>query len=182
MSEERWVSVPNYEGRYEVSNFGNVRSMTWVETIENKWGGMTTRVHKGRVLKPKFDGKKNYLHVCLCKNGKVSAVNIHRLVAQVFVPNPANYPEVNHKDENKTNNRADNLEWCDHIYNNNYGSKANASRGTNNSQNKLTEKDVIEIRLRRLGGESLTSLAKEFNVAPEHICSIATRRVWRWLP
>ena len=181
MISEVWKDVPNYEGRYEVSNFGRVRSLTHKESFVNRWGGITTRIHKGRELKPKYDGKKNYLHVGLCDNGKVNVINIHRLVAQVFIENPNNYPEVNHKDEDKTNNRVDNLEWCDRTYNNNYGSKVDTSRGVNNSQSKLTEVDVLDIRRRRSSGESLHALSEEYHVTPEHICAITKMRVWRWL-
>lgn len=65
----------------------------------------------------------NYLYVTLHKNGKKCCLRVHRLIAKVFIPNPDNLPEVNHKDENKANNRADNLEWCTSSDNKVYGSR-----------------------------------------------------------
>ena len=100
---EEWRAVPGYEGLYEVSNTGNVKSL-----IKNK-------IIKG------FINRSGYRLVGLSKNGIRKKITIHRLVAQVFIENPDNLPEVNHKDEDKTNNNVDNLEWCDRKYNNNYG-------------------------------------------------------------
>lgn len=108
--EEIWKDVVGYEGLYQVSNMGRVRSLG-----HDKW-------HKGRIIKSHFDGKKHYKFVSLHKKGKSKRFNIHRLVAIAFVPNPNNYPQVNHKNEIKTDNRATNLEWCTAQYNINYGS------------------------------------------------------------
>ena len=107
MEKEIWKPILNYEGLYEVSNWGRVKSL--------KFG-------KERILKPGTN-KYGYLIVILCKNGKVKSFSVHRLVAEVFIPNPHNYPCVNHKDECKTNNNVNNLEWCTYTYNNNYGTK-----------------------------------------------------------
>ena len=103
--EEIWCPIKGYEGQYEVSDKGRVRSL--------KFG-------KERILKPVSD-KDGYLQVGLWKNGENKMCKVHRLVAQAFIPNPQNLPEVNHKDEDKTNNFVHNLEWCDRKYNNNYG-------------------------------------------------------------
>lgn len=100
---EIWKDVINYEGLYKISNYGRVISCKKNE----------------KLLKPL--NCNGYLKVVLCKNGKVKNELLHRLVAQHYIQNPNNYNEVNHKDENKTNNNADNLEWCSHKYNINYG-------------------------------------------------------------
>ena len=99
------VNIKGFEGLYEVSNTGQVRS-----------------VKTGRILKNCLAGK-GYCQVGLHKDGVQKNVFVHRLVAQAFIPNPKNYPEVNHKDENKLNNRIDNLEWCTSKYNINYGTR-----------------------------------------------------------
>ena len=105
--EEIWKDKKDYEEHYQVSNWGRVKSI--------KFG-------KERILKPQKD-KDGYLQVTLCKNNNQCQFKVHRLVAEVFLPNPNNYKEVNHKDENKTNNVVTNLEWCDRKYNQNYGTR-----------------------------------------------------------
>lgn len=116
---EVWKDIEGYEGLYLVSNLGLVRSLERIEENLRK-GKPYNRLHRGRTLKPikHFTG---YYLVTLNKGGEHHSMRLHRLVAQAFVPNPDNLPEVNHKDENKANNRADNLEWCDGSYNTNYG-------------------------------------------------------------
>ncbi len=108
---EEWRDIEGYEGLYQVSNLGRVKSFNY-------------RGHKGNIgiLKPRLDGKK-YETIALYKDGKPKYVRIHRLVAQAFIPNPNNLPQVNHKDENKTNNDMKNLEWCTNEYNHNYGTR-----------------------------------------------------------
>ena len=115
MSEgEVWKDVVGYEGQYQVSNKGNVRSVDRINHIGSKYSG--------RMLKPWYQSG-GYLQVGLCKNGKVMSKYIHRLVLEAFVDNPNNLPEVNHLDENKTNNELPNLEWCDSSYNSKYGTR-----------------------------------------------------------
>lgn len=118
MDNEIWKDIEGYEGLYQVSNLGNVRSMD--RTIMRQLRGKThTRRLNGRMLK-QWNGA-DYLHVTLSKNGAIFAPFVHKLVASAFVENPDGYKQVNHKDENKWNNNADNLEWCDQKYNRNYG-------------------------------------------------------------
>ena len=119
---EVWKDIEGYEGMYQVSNLGKVRSLDrWYEE-RNAYMGITKRKNhkKGRILKV-VESEKGYFRVFLKKNYTTKVFLIHRLVAEAFVPNPFDLLEVNHKDENKLNNRADNLEWCDRIYNVNYG-------------------------------------------------------------
>lgn len=104
---EHWKSIAGYEGLYEVSDLGRVKSL---------WYG------KEKILKP---GKntQGYLIVNLCKDGHVKSVRIHRLVATSFIPNTNNLETVNHRDEDKTNNAASNLEWMSKRDNINYGTR-----------------------------------------------------------
>ncbi len=107
---EVWKDIEGYEELYQVSNLGRVKSLNYNKTSKSK------------ILSPRKN-KTRYLSVCLFKNKKCKAFYIHRLVAQAFIPNPNNYPCINHKDENPNNNNVDNLEWCTHKYNMNYGTK-----------------------------------------------------------
>ena len=118
MIEEIWRPVVGYEGLYEVSNLGRVRSLDMYVKV----GYGNYRLHKGKVLSP-TKNKNGYLKVNLYCNGKQKTIDVHRLVTEAFLPNPDNLPQVNHKDEDKTNNRVENLEWCDHKYNMNYGTR-----------------------------------------------------------
>lgn len=110
--QEIWKDIDGTSGRYQISNLGNVRAFT--------------RFRNGELLKPaRYSNGYLFVHFAkdTDKKGERHSYLIHRLVAQAFLPNPDGLPQVNHKDEDKTNNRVDNLEWCTHIYNQNYGTK-----------------------------------------------------------
>ena len=106
MSEEVWRDIKGYEGIYQVSNMGNVKNIKF-----------------NRIIKP-FTQGAGYLRVDLSKENTRIRSLVHRLVAKTFIPNPENKPEVNHIDEDKTNNRIDNLEWCTRKENLNHGTRS----------------------------------------------------------
>ena len=137
---EEWKSIPGYECLYEVSNLGRVRSLD--RYVKGK--SESYRLHKGKVLSPGKD-KDGYLQVCLCCNGKYKIISVHRLVAQAFIPNPDNLPMINHKDEVKTNNSVDNLEWCTVKYNSNYKGVLKR-RSQRMKENGIYEKIALKIR------------------------------------
>ena len=116
---EIWKPIEGYEDRYEVSNLGRVRSLDMVLPC-NSNGVRSTRVRRG-VIRRQHIGHTGYHYVLLRDGKRDKNFRVHRLVAAAFVPNPHHLPEVNHKDEDKSNNRADNLEWCTGVYNKNYG-------------------------------------------------------------
>ena len=108
--KEIWKDIPEYEGLYQASNLGKIKSLDRFN-------------YKGhhnleKILKQKLN-KNGYLSVSLCKNKKVKVCYIHKLIAITFLDNNNNYPCVNHKDGNKQNNIVDNLEWCSYTHNNN---------------------------------------------------------------
>lgn len=112
-----WKDIQGFEGFYQVSNVGGmIRSL---DTYVN-CGYNSKRLCRGRTLKTHKD-KDGYERVTLKKQNLVSGFAVARLVAEAFIPNPHNYPQVNHIDECKTSNNAANLEWCDAKYNSTYG-------------------------------------------------------------
>lgn len=127
--QEEWRDVVGYEGYYQVSNFGNIRSI---------------RFNKIRQIRP-AEKSNGYFHVSLCVDRKSKICLVHRLVAKAFIENPNNYPSINHKDENKSNNNMNNLEWCTDSYNCLYG---NRNKKISNKIYKpiIQLKDGIEIK------------------------------------
>ena len=153
---EIWKDIKGYEGLYQVSNMGRIKSLNYRNTGEEG------------ILRHSLDSY-GYLKVTLHKNGKQKYFRIHRLVAETFIPNVNNLPEVNHIDENKENNHVENLEWCDRKYNNNYGSRnERASVSMKGKKHKLkkqilcietgeifdTSQDVINIMFNGKGSQS----------------------------
>lgn len=115
--KEEYRPIVGYEGYYEVSNLGNIRSCKRV-IIDRR----CKRLLKSKPIVQK-DDTHGYLIVVLWKNNKSKKYKVHRLVAQTFIPNPNNFRDINHKDENKYNNNVANLEWISHKANLNYGSR-----------------------------------------------------------
>jgi hypothetical protein len=150
VSNEIWRAVVGYEGLYEVSNLGNVRSLNYGNT------------GKCKLLKLCFD-KYGYLQVGLCKNKKRKMCRVHRLVAITFILNLMKYPAVNHKDENKINNKVENLEWCTVEYNNAYGKhqeRVNKSR----KGYRHSEETKNKMRLKAIERNRKLVLEKEYEL------------------
>lgn len=106
----------NYQGKYEISNIGNVRSLDRIIQVDGEIHKGFNKKLKGRMLPVKIDGN-GYLSAVLNSRYKSTAAQIHRLICIHFIDNPNNYPIINHKDGNKLNNSIDNLEWCTYSHN-----------------------------------------------------------------
>lgn len=112
-------AIKGYEGYYEVDQFGRVYSVDRVVAIDDN-GRQYNKTLGGKQMKQNIHSK-GYKIVSLTKDGKTKSVFVHRIVAEAFIPNENNLPMVNHKDEDKTNNFVENLEWCTAKYNRTYG-------------------------------------------------------------
>lgn len=167
MKQETWKDVKGYEGLYKISNTGLVLSLHYYKG------------NRQQILKGGSD-KDGYLQVVLCKNGKHKVFKIHRLVASHFIDNPDNLPQINHKDENKQNNYADNLEWCTNKYNNNYGTK-----------NDWNKKPIVQLSLDYkfiCQYESVIEAARNINKNHSHIIQCCRKQrktaygyIWRYV-
>lgn len=120
---EQWKDIKGYEGLYRVSNLGRVKGLNRVDSIGRKVIGGIMR---------SSNDKDGYKLITLCKKAKRTTYKVHRLVAQAFIPNPNDLPQINHIDEDRTNNCIENLEWCTSQYNNNYGDRTKNSVAHNN--------------------------------------------------
>ena len=178
--EEIWKSINDFEGFYEVSNFGRVRS---IDRYVNG-NGITCNFQfvKGKILHPVKD-KLGYFRVMLRKNRKYKVFLVHRLVANAFIENAKKLPYINHKDENPSNNCVDNLEWCSAQYNVTYG----------NCQAKITKykiRSVIQYDKNMnfiKEWDSLKAAADFINVAQQNISACCRNRrkacggfIWRY--
>ena len=135
---EIWRDIEGYEGLYQVSNLGRVKSLSRRDRLN--------RVIQEKILKPFFN-RDGYLNVKLYKEGKRKQSKVHRLVAQAFISNPDNKSQVNHRDEDKTNNKVENLEWVTSKENNNYGTR-NERMAKSLQNHKQTSKPIYGINIK----------------------------------
>ena len=145
---EEWRDIKGYEGYYQISNFGRVKSLS------RDVG--SNRCKKETIMKTSLD-KDGYENLVLRKNGKQRHFRVNRLVAEAFLENPNNYPQVNHKDEDKTNNNVNNLEWCSAKYNVNYGLRTEKA-----------SKKVICVTTGKIF-KSIAEASKYYNLKGNHI-------------
>lgn len=175
MIDEIWKPVKDFEGLYEVSNLGRVRSLDRI--VKTSRG---SRHFHSYVLSPAVSNK-GYLLVLLCKDGKQHTKRVHRLVAEAFLPNIYNFSQINHLDGNKQNNCVDNLEWCDNSRNQIHAFQMQLNtprKGELNGSHKLNENEVRSIRFKYSKGESEQQLGKEYGVSSTQIHRIVTNRNW----
>lgn len=168
--EEIWKDVVGYEGLYQVSNLGRVKS---VQRYYNVNGGVALR--KEKILKEKDAFK--YKRVGLWKDSIQKFMFVHRIVAMAFIPNPYNYPEINHKDEIPANNRADNLEWCTAKYNCNYrnhGKNVSAARRGNGYSRKIAMVDNNGNVIKTF--DAIIDAANEIGARKTDVCSVCRSR------
>lgn len=172
VTKEKWVSIAGFVGFYEVSSHGRVRGISTDGNWRRKRGILTG-----------YGGGKLYPHVLLTADGKRVTRNIHRLVAEAFIPNPENFPQINHKDANKENNRVDNLEWCTCQQNQAHARSKQLQRipkGTQCWNAKLTDDKVRTMRHRyQTEGITYKELAAEYGVHSGVVGMIIRREKWK---
>lgn len=162
--EEVWKDIPDYEGLYQISNFGSVKSLN---------RNLTLKGNKGTT---------GYIHVNLSKFNKYKTFDIHRLVASMFIPNPEKYKYVNHIDGNKLNNYYKNLEWTTAKENTKHATELGLKndRGSNSKNAKLKQEDVLEIRKLY---EILTKkeISQKYGISASYISLIVNNKRWSYL-
>lgn len=177
--KEVWKEVIGYETLYAVSNLGRIKA--FAKHIDS---GKCHRSWDEHILKCASD-QRGYLKTNLAKDGVNRTVKVHRIVAQAFIPNPDNLPEVNHKDGNKQNNSVENLEWSDRLSNQRHAVKSGLWKphyGESNGSSKLTKDDVEFIRnnyIPRNSDYGANALAKQFGVHRKTIGRIASYKNWK---
>ena len=177
--EEQWKAIKGYEGIYEVSNLGRVRSL---DRHRKAAYGKTSFV-RGIEVRIRKNSNNDYLVVGLSKEGKHVHVLVHRLVAEAFVPNPNNLPQVNHKDEDKSNNRADNLEWCDQYYNNHYGTaiaRRSITRGRRVVQSDMSGNEIARYNSAREAERAIGKSQAAISRACTGVYKSAYGFLWRY--
>lgn len=176
MKSETWKDVAGYEGIYQCSDLGRVRTVARTIVCKN---GMPKPLPQ-RTLKPHFNSN-GYLWVYLWKDGLKRFRFVHRLIAEVFVPNPEAKLFVNHIVGVKTRNEAVNLEWSTRKENISHAftSGLMSHAGEKNSQSKLTSEDVVGIRRDRDAGLTARELAVKYTISRRRIYDVVNRRCWR---
>lgn len=178
MQKEVWKPVKGFENLYEVSNFGEIKALE-----KHIVCGKCHRSWTEHLMKTAED-HKGYLRTSLSKDGKSKTVKVHRIVAEAFLQNPDNLPQVNHIDGNKKNNAVDNLEWCSQSDNLKHACrmKLKLCGGENNSASKLTYEEVCWIRNNFDSNNNLfdsAALAEKFNVHKKTIQRIVNGKGWK---
>jgi hypothetical protein len=179
MEQDLWHQVLGFENSYAINRNGVIKSIS--RYVRCGKGAAFLRLKPEQIIKP-YLGTDGYLYVFLSYNGQTKHLAIHRILASIFIPNPENKREVNHKNTIRTDNSIDNLEWATPKENIQHsikiGTNTQCLPGIHNPAAKLTEKQVLEIR--ELPG-SQSSIAKKYNVSRRTIGFIKRRERWAHL-
>lgn len=177
---EIWKMVNGFEYVYAVSNLGNVRSLPRSYVATDRWGNAQTYVRTGRLRKPDIT-KKGYARVHLRAQDRQKRAVVHQLVAEAFLgPRPTAKHQINHKNGNKLDNAAENLEWVTAKENTLHRSRVlKLACGETHYKSKLTADAVREIRLKYAAGVTQAELAEQYGVRANNISFVVRHLTWR---
>lgn len=179
---EVWKDIKGYEGLYQVSSTGKVKSFDRIIEQIGKGGLPFKRIYKGKTLGTKYSN--GYFMVTLVKDRKSTPISIHRLVCLSFLPNAESFPQVNHKNGIKTDNRIENLEWCTPTFNNKHAhstglNKSGYKNGELHKNAKLKNMEVRKIKMGLACGIATRELASLFSVSVPTISMISKGNSWK---
>jgi len=172
---EIWRQIRGYEGLYEVSSEGRIRTEYRLHRNQNKktW-------YKDPIIRKPFVHKNGYLFVTLSKDNRVKGFSVHRLVGQAFIPNPKKKPQINHKDLNRANNNAENLEWMTNRENSMHSRRNGFNNsGEKNGNAKLNEYQVRVIKHCFTLGMKAVEIMKYFPVGKSRLSYIKNNKTWK---
>ncbi len=169
VEQEVWKDIPGYEGLYQASTGGRIKSL---QRNCRHSSGIGYRKVREKIL-CSFIQKNGYVYVTLSKDGKSKTHRLHRIIAMTFLENPYNLAEVNHKDENKQNNSVGNLEWCSNYYNQNYGT--HQKRNSESSKIPVLQLDLNGNLIKKW--DSADDAGKQLNIYPQNIGKCCKKKI-----
>jgi len=176
-----YTDIQGYNGRYKISLCGDIKCCTILKGRRKK-----TNIPKEVSIKQKR-GPNNYVHISMFTNGKPKQYLLHRIIAQVFIPNPETKPQINHINGIKWDNRIENLEWCTQSENMQHAYKTGLKKGYSvnpfkkgegHTLSKLKNEDVVQIRILASQGMQQRKIGKKFGVCQKTILNILKKRIW----
>lgn len=162
LQQEVWKDIIGYEGLYEISSLGRVKS-----------------IRRKKILKPNV--YSGYCRVILQNQKVISNRFIHRIVAENFIDNPECKPQVNHIDFNTQNNNISNLEWCTNLENAFHSKIHGRKKGSKNGHTKLNEDQVLKIKRSLKNSTPYHEICNQFKITYSHLLGIANGKIWGWL-